>query len=64
MCNLVPDAFVEKKVELFTGAHSIGHWQNYYEMNNTKTLKYSEVRHELTHLNWDYLSFVLEADFE
>ena len=62
VCNLLSGAFVDKEVQLFTGAPSVGHWPICYELNITKPLEYSEVRHDFTRVNWDYLSSVLEVD--
>ena len=61
-CATYSHAFANKEVELLTGAPSVGHWLICYEWNITKPLKYSEVRQDLTRVNWDYLSSVLEVD--
>ena len=61
--NLLSDAFVEKEVELFTGAPSFWSLPNLLWMKNiTKPLKLFEVRHDLTRINWNYLTSVLEVD--
>ena len=62
--NLLPDAFVNKVVELFNGepSISIGHWPICYELYITKPLKHSEVRHDFTRVNCGYLSSFLELD--
>ena len=62
VCHLFSDAFFVKEVDLFTGEPSVGHWPTCYEVNITKPLNLSEVRHELTLLNWDILTSVLEVD--
>ena len=64
VCNLLSNVFVDKEVELFTGALSVGHWPICYELNITKPVNYSEVRHCLIRVNWEYLSSVLKMDVE
>ena len=59
VCTLLSDAFVHEEVELFTVAPSVANWPICYELNITKPLKYSEVRHDLTRVKWNYLFSVL-----
>ena len=53
---------LDKEVELFTVAPSVGHWPISYEMNITKPLKCSGIRQDFTRINWDYLFSVFEVD--
>ena len=51
--NLLFDAFVDKQVELVTGALCVGHWLICCELILNNPLQYSDVRHDLTRVNWD-----------
>ena len=62
VCNMLSNSFADKEVELFTGAPSVGLWPICNDLNITKPLKHSKVRHDLLFINWDYLFASMEME--